>query len=212
MTEQIFRGLGCRTEFVSFTSSDHLDESVPRDHTRFFHSCSSQFKGTQSLLETWQAHPEWPELVAVINNNDNISAELAAPNIRLIRKRLSHEELRRLQNSIGFHLCTSEAEGFGHYIMEAMSCRAVTIATDGPPMNELVRPDRGILLGRLDKSVPMRLSHRYFFDPRSLEQAVQRAVNMKQTAREETGAAARAFFVDNDRNFRRRFIEVMRSL
>ena len=212
MTEDIFRAQGCRTEFVSFTSTDHLDESVPRDFTRFFHSCSSLFKGTQSLLETWKRHPEWPELVAIVNNNDNVTPEMAAPNIRLIRERVPFNELRQLQNSIGFHLCTSEAEGFGHYIMEAMSCRSVTLTTDGPPMNELVRPDRGVLIERLPDAVPMRLSHRYFFDPASLEREVDRVLRMNPVERAAMGDSARAFFLKNDQAFRQRFVDVLRDL
>ena len=212
MTERIFLEQGCPTEFVSFTSPDHLDATVSRDYSRFFHSCSSQLKGTKRLLETWKKHPEWPELVAVINNNDNITDDLRAPNIRLIRERLSHEELRRWQNAIGFHLCTSEAEGFGHYIMESMSCRAVTFTTDGPPMNELVRPERGFLLEHVEPPIPMRLSHRYLFKPESLEVQVERVLKMDRSTLDAMGAAAREFFLENDRTFRRNFIEILRGL
>ena len=212
LTEVIFRAQGCRTEFTSFTSEDHLDESVPRDFTRFFHSCSSQFKGTQRLLETWQRHPEWPELVAIINNNDLIPPSLEAPNICAIRERLSQEELLRLQNSIGFHLCTSEAEGFGHYIMEALSCRAVTLATDGPPMNELIRPGRGLLIPRRAEAPPMRLSRRYLFDAAGLEGCVEQALGLDATSHQVIGEKGRNFFLENDRAFRRDFIALIKSL
>jgi hypothetical protein len=213
LTERIFQKLGCRTEFVSFTSEDHLDESVPRDETKFFHSCSSQYKGTQRLLETWRAHPEWPELIAVINNHDQIPAGLdQAPNIRAIRKPLSGPELKALQNSTGFHICCSEAEGFGHYIMEAMSCRAVTFTTNGPPMNELVQPSRGMLVEHDEECPPMRFSHRYLFKPESLEAQVERALKFDPATLRRLGDAGRSFFLENDRFFRRRFVEVMRSL
>ena len=212
-TEQIFQKLGCRTEFTSFTSEDHLDEQVVRDRSKFFHSCSSQYKGTQRLLETWQAHPEWPELTAVINNHDLLPAGLdQAPNIRAIRRRVSASELKALQNAHGFHLCCSEAEGFGHYIMEAMSCRAVTFTSDGPPMNELVQPSRGLLVACEDNPPPMRLSNRYLFKPSSLEEQVERALALDAATLERMGEAGRAFFLENDRFFRRRFIEVMKSL
>ena len=213
MTERIFQKLGCRTEFVSFTSEDHLDETIPRDFTKFFHSCSSEYKGTQRLLETWQAHPEWPKLTAVINNNDKIPAGLdQAPNIRAIRTRLSNAELKTLQNASGFHICCSEAEGFGHYIMEAMSCRAVTFASDGAPMNELVRPSRGLLVACEDEPVPMRLSHRYFFKHQALEEQIERALKLDVPTLQRMGEAGRTFFLENDQFFRHRFIEVIRSL
>jgi glycosyltransferase involved in cell wall biosynthesis len=213
LTERIFQKLGCRIEFTSFTSEDHLDEQVPRNFHRFFHSCSSQYKGTQRLLETWRRHPEWPELTAVINNNDTIPAGLdQAPNIRAIRRRLSASELMSLQNACGHHICCSEAEGFGHYIMEAMSCRAVTFTSDGPPMNELVQPGRGLLVACEEEAPPMRFSHRYLFRHASLEEQVERALTFDPATRETLGAAGRSFFLENDRFFRRRFIEVMKSL
>jgi hypothetical protein len=213
LTERIFQAQGCRTEFVSFTSEDHLDESVPRDETAFFHSCSSQYKGTRRMLETWQRHPEWPRLTAVINNHDQLPAALfEGPNIRVIRERLSGAELRRLQNAHGFHLCCSEAEGFGHYIMEAMSCRAVTFTSDGPPMNELVQPERGFLVACEDERPAMRLSQRHLIRGDGLEEQVEKALALDPATRHGMGQAGRAFFLENNQFFRQRFIEVMKEV
>jgi len=212
LTERVFRQLGCRTEYVGFMSPDQLDEQVPRDPTKFFHACSSEHKGTQRLLEVWETHPEWPELVAVINNNGKIPASFKSGNIRAIRQRLTKAEVRQLQNSIRFHLCCSEAEGFGHYIMEAMSCRAVTFTTNGAPMNELIQPGRGILVDCLDDTPAMGLSHRYFFKPESLEEQVERVRKFDLAAVDEIGGAARAYFLESNRLFRERFPEIIRSL
>jgi len=212
LTGRVFSQLGCKTQYVGFMSEDRLDEQVPRDATKFFHTCSSQFKGTKSLLEAWKKHPEWPELVAVINNNDQIPADFHAPNVRAIRERLSNDEIRRLQNSFVFHICSSEAEGFGHYIMEAMSCRAITLTTNAPPMNELVEPSRGFLIDCLDKTVAMNLSHRYFIKPESLEEQVHRAMKLDQAAISQIGSNARDFFLETNQHFRKNFPELIRSL
>lgn len=213
LTERIFQQQGCRTEFVSFTSQDRLDESVPRRPLSFFHSCSSQYKGTQRMLETWQRHPEWPRLTAVINNNDLIPPELFdLPNLDAIREPVANEELRELQNAHVFHLCCSEAEGFGHYIMEAMSCRAVPITSDGPPMNELVQPDRGLLVECEDERPAMRLSQRHLIKHAGLEQQMERALSLSDAERERMGQAGRKFYLENDAFFRKRFIEAMQSL
>jgi hypothetical protein len=213
LTERVFRELGCPTEYVGFTSQDHLDPLVSRETCKFFHSCSSQYKGTRRLLEVWKAHPEWPELVAVVNHNDTIpESSFRAANLRAIRRPVSDAELRQLQNSIPFHLCPSEAEGFGHYIMEAMSCRAVTFTTDGPPMNELIDPSRGLLVDCLAERPKMALSHRYLFDPKSLEAQVERALKFDPETLQRLGANARDFFLENDRVFRRKFIEVMNAV
>jgi len=204
--------MGCRSEFIGFFSKDHLDEQVPRDYTRFFHACSSQFKGTKRLLETWQKHPEWPELVAVINNNPTVPDDMGGPNIRAIRQPMSDEEIKHLQNSYAFHLCTSEAEGFGHYLMESMSCRALVFTTNGPPMTELVDSSRGVLLDRLDGTKPLGLSHSYFFTPESLEREVERAMKMDRATIDQIGARAREFFLQSNETFLATFPEVIRSL
>jgi glycosyltransferase involved in cell wall biosynthesis len=213
LTDEIFRAHGCRTEFTGFMSPDHLDESVPRRELSFFHSCSSQYKGTRRTLETWQRHPEWPRLTTVVNHNETIPPELFdLPNVEAIRKPLSNEEVLRLQNEHVFHLCCSEAEGFGHYIMEAMSCRAVPFTSDAPPMNELVQPDRGFLVACEEERVPLNQSHRYFIRHASLEQQVERALKLDPAERARMGEAGRAFFLEMNRFFARRFIEVMKSL
>ena len=211
LTERIFRNLGLQTEYIGFTSLDHYDGQVPRDYTKFLHASSSPCKGSKRLLEVWKAHPEWPELIVVDPNNDSTIASSGRPNIR-ITKWLPTSEFWQLQNSIGFHMCCSEAEGYGHYIMESMGCGAVTFTTNGPPMNELVQPSRGILLDCLDETSALGLSHRYFFKPESLEEQIPRVMKLDQAALKQIGSSARAFFLENDRLFRQNFPGVIQSL
>jgi len=110
------------------------------------------------------------------------------------------EEIRRLQNSHLFHLCLSEAEGWGHYIAEAMSCGAVAITCDAPPMNELVRPDRGLLVAA--KAVgQLNAATRYHFDETALETAVEEARAMPRAHYEALGASARRWFETNQQRF-----------
>jgi glycosyltransferase involved in cell wall biosynthesis len=212
LTEHIFRDLGHDTKFIGFTSRDHYEPAVPRDFTRFFHACSSPYKGTKRLLEVWKAHPEWPELVIVVTNRDEVVVDFRAPNVRIISEYLPDAEYRQLQNSMGFHICCSEAEGFGHYLMEALSCGAVILATDAPPMNELVQPDRGMLLDCVGEGSEVGLTHRSFFKPESLEEQVRRVLNFDRPTLDQIGASARAFFLENDRLFRRSLPEVVRNI
>ena len=93
-------------------------------------------------------------------------------NVNLITSRLNAEDVSALQNSVPIHICTSECEGFGQIIAEAISVGAVVITTDTPPMNELVTPDRGLLVA-VERSQPMHLDRRYFVDGQDLERQNQ---------------------------------------
>ena len=69
-----------------------------------------------------------------------------APNIKYYEKRLSDKELKELQNKCMCHVCPSAVEGYGHYIGEAVSCGAVVLTTNRPPMNEIVPIDGGMFV------------------------------------------------------------------
>ena len=121
------------------------------------------------------------------------------------------EALQTLQNEHGVHLCPSLSEGWGHYIVEAMSCGALTITTDGPPMNELVTPDRGLLIPS-DRSEPRHLGTNWIVSVADLEAVIQRSLALTDHEKQHLGNAAREWFVSNDREFRQRFADVVRTL
>ncbi len=79
-------------------------------------------------------------------------------------------------------------------------------------MNELVQPSRGILVNCLEETSPLGLSHRYFFQPKSLEEEIERASKFDEETLRQIGSSARAYFLESNRFFLRRFTEVMRSL
>jgi glycosyltransferase involved in cell wall biosynthesis len=112
-------------------------------------------------------------------------------------------QLRRMQNAHRFHLCPSEAEGFGHYLVEALGIGAVVLATDAAPMNELVTPRRGVLIP-YTRSRREGLVEHALVDETGIEQAVSQAMAMSDDECDQLGARARAFFVENDRAFRTR--------
>lgn len=205
LTERLFRERGCNTVYTGFTSLDHFEPVTGRDYTRFFHACSSPQKGTKRLIQTWGQHPEWPELVVTITNDDPVVRNFKAANVRILTDYLEDAEFRQMQNKMGFHICCSEAEGFGHYIMEAMSTGAVTFVTNGPPMNELVQPDRGLLIEHLPNPAPLGLTHAHLFDPGNLGEQIHHALKLTPSERDEIGRAGRAFFLENDRVFRQTF-------
>lgn len=204
--EQLFAGLGVDTLHMGFMSADRYDPSVPKDWRRFFHLAGgSTLKGTEDVLALWDAHPEWPELVLVQNQAN--APDSAPPNVTLRRGYLDDGELKRLQNACGVHLCTSRSEGWGHNIVEALSCGAVVVTTDAPPMNEHITPECGVLVP-VSRFEPRHLGCNFFVDRHTLEQVIERLAAQSPDAKQLLGEEARARF----EVFSRRFDTRIRSI
>jgi hypothetical protein len=197
--EPVFRTRGCKTTYIGFTSPDRLDRSVPR-RREFFHLAGrSELKGTERLIALWRRHPQWPRLTVV---QHAITAEPgpAAANIEHRIGYVDDATLKQLQNGLRFHLCPSETEGYGHYLVEALSTGAIVVTNDAAPMNELVTRDRGVLLA-CHASGQKNLATTYEFDETAMTAAVEHLIAAEAAELERLGAAARAWFEDNDRGF-----------
>ncbi|WP_045728587.1 glycosyltransferase [Xanthomonas sp. GPE 39] len=196
--EQRFATMGPATAFIGFCSDDCYCPQVPRERACLHVAGRSTAKGTAVLLQTWAKHPEWPRLTVVQSAKRPHSIQ--AENIDYLTGYLDQGELRRLQNAHRFHLCPSEVEGFGHYIMEAMSVGAVVITTNGAPMNELVTAERGLLVDPVGEGVD-NLGVRYRIDVAGIERAVAQALALSPMQCDALGTAARGFFELRRREF-----------
>jgi glycosyltransferase involved in cell wall biosynthesis len=199
--EQLFGARGSRVLKIGFDSDDRLERAVRR-MPQFLHLAGrSPLKGTQRLLALWRRHPEWPQLTLLQDAPaGRDSREVGAANVVLQRGFASDQQLRTLQNAHRFHLCLSEAEGWGHYIAEAMSIGAVTFTTDAPPMNELIGAGRGVLVGaRLGEQHNLARIAR--FDERALEAAIAHTLLLDEAQLDAIGAAARSWFLANKHGF-----------
>jgi glycosyltransferase involved in cell wall biosynthesis len=209
--QSIFDRLECKTEFISFTSIDRIDGRSIKDHGAFFHLAgkSRRKKGTETIIDLWMRHPEWPPLKII--QDSKFAQPVVAQNIEHITEYIDDRLLRQYQNSHGVHLCASESEGFGHYIVEAMSCKAVIITTNAPPMNELVTSERGVLTDyRHTKAVGLGIS--YYVDIADLQRKIEKVLGMGQVERERLGEGARDWYQQNDKFFRRRIVETLRDI
>ena len=210
----LFRERGCATSLIGFDSEDRAETGVGRVH-QFLHVAGrSPLKGTARLLALWQRHPEWPTLTLVQDASmpGAVPRErAAAPNVALHADYLSDTALRQMQNAHRFHVCTSEAEGWGHYIAEAMSVGAVTLTCDAAPMNELIAPGRGLPVAAQPGAVHnlVRLS---LFDEAALVAAVERALALPDSELESIGTAARGWFLQNKAGFAARLGQAMSRL
>ncbi len=206
----IFTSLGCRTDFVGFTSIDRRRADVPREPTFFHLGGRSGNKGSQAIVDVWLRKPSWPMLTLIQRKPLRLPASLPS-NIRLITDYIDDGELRLLQNRNLFHLCPSETEGFGHHLVEGMSVGAITLATDAPPMNEMVANDRGVLVAYARTGV-QQLATTYFVDDVALEHGIERLLALDAPARRARSDAARNWWEENDRGFRARLSEAILSV
>ncbi len=200
----LFDSLGCNTTFVGFTSVDRLDAAVEREPGFLHLAGRSRNKGTQPLVDLWLRHPQWPTLTIVQRGREH-PAQRTAANLVYITRYLEDAELRTLQNRHRFHLCPSETEGFGHHLVEGMSTGAVVLATDAPPMNELVDNQRGVLVAYRRTGI-QRLATTYHVDADTLEPGVERMLGLGAREQRMLGANARDWWQRNDRDFQRRLL------
>lgn len=197
--EQIFSALGSKTKYISFTSKDlHLNDEIP-DYGIFFHLAGrSTLKGTDTILKLWEKHPEWPTLT-IVQHKDN-APESVPKNVRLIAEYLPYSELIKLVNKHGIHLCTSLSEGWGHYIVEAMSSNSIVVTTDAPPMNELITDQRGTLVP-FHKKEPRHLGTNFSVDPDLLEEKISDLISQDTQSKQEKAKRARNWFEENNKQF-----------
>lgn len=205
----IFAAQGCATHYIGFSSDDRLDKTVPRERGFFHLAGRSAAKGTQAVIDAWLRHPQWPTLT-IVQSAKAATTHAQAANIVHRVEHVSDAELRTLQNRYRFHLCPSEAEGFGHYLVEALSVGAIVLTTDGAPMNELVAPERGLLIPPA-RTERLKLSPRYFVAVEAIESVVERALALDDAQVAGLSSAARDFFVAGDRAFRQRLPDAVRE-
>jgi hypothetical protein len=206
----IFEAEGCATEFVGFTSFDRLLTDVAREPSFLHLGGRSVNKGSQAILDLWLARPAWPTLTMIQRAPLNRPPALPA-NVRLITDYLDDDALRRMQNAHLFHLCPSETEGFGHHLVEGMSVGAIVLATDAPPMNEMVTPERGVLAG-YSRTGTQQLATTYYVDSAKLEAAVERMLAFDASERRVLSERARAWWEENDRAFGARLSKAIEAL
>jgi len=201
--ERIFRALGSEVRYVGFTSADRMLTQVQRQRVFLHLAGRSSAKGTQVLIDTWKRHPHWPLLV-VVQHPKRVRERVVAHNIDHRVTYLDDTQLQILQNACQFHICPSETEGFGHYLMEGLSVGAVVLATDGEPMDELVSAQRGIPIAVADVRND-GLVRRHFVSAAGIVAAVEQALAMDVAASQRISANARAHYLANSRSFRQRF-------
>ena len=207
---KMFSGNHAQTQYIGFTSFDHYAPEIIKKPSFLHLSGASKMKGTERLLQTWRRHPEWPVLTVYQSYPPSDPVEEPV-NIARHMTRLDPQTVRVLQNSHLYHLCLSEAEGWGHYIVEAMSCAAVVFVCDAPPMNELVTPTRGCCIAAITNSASNQAAC-WKFDITGLEAAIHHAITMTPEQANRLGQSARHWYLNNHSLFSTRLGTALKTL
>jgi len=103
-------------------------------------------------MECWKSRPDFPKLKIVTNYRwiydvyNEFFGDGSSKNIELVFGNVDALEFSKLISDSSIILCPSTMEGYGHYINQARAANAIVISTDGPPMNELVDNESGVLV------------------------------------------------------------------
>jgi glycosyltransferase involved in cell wall biosynthesis len=194
--------------YTGFTSIDRYNPKIQKDYTKFIHVAGkSPWKGTRSLIDTWKLHPEWPQLTLVWRQ-DSFGTQLdpqeisKIPNIKFMNGFLSDQKLDELVNLCGLHICPSEHEGFGHYINEARSVKAVVLYTDAPCMNEFFTENIGIPIQSHQIEIINTICPVYRSTIQDIEKAVSTAINTDIVTLRKMGERARECYLSDDSKFK----------
>lgn len=195
--ERIFNALNQRTAYIGFSSRDCLCEGIEKDYNLCLHVAGgSHYKGTKAILKAWTGKEALPHLTLLTQYSIHYHAQ---PNMDWFRERLPLQDLRIYQNSRGIHLCPSETEGFGHYLMEAMSTGAIVITTDAPPMNEFIDDERCLV--PYSRTAPCMLATRYFIDPEELVKCIENLMALPVEELKRMGDRNRTRYLQKSEEF-----------
>jgi glycosyltransferase involved in cell wall biosynthesis len=190
---------GKNVQFTGFLGLDLYDPKVTRELKCMHLRGKSGMKGTEQVIGAWQKDDTLPPLTIVSKDPIPLPAGLE----KRVKVVVSPDdaERNRLMNEAEIHVCPSIAEGWGHYITEAMSVGAVVVTTDASPMNEHIRPEWGYLVG----ITSTRNHHQAvltYTTPTLIAEAVRRAAALSPERRREVGMMARERFLKRNAEFK----------
>ena len=213
-----FPGLKGKCVYVPHSSNDVLSDGVvpSKDYNLFVHLAGkSHLKNTAEVLDAWLEAKGFPEMgyprLVITCKNGCLSPAIRSALTSFVRKedgQLVHplypnievwdampsEKYVHLQKLAGFYICPSLTEGYGHYINEGRGAGAVVISTDGPPMNELITPEIGILVKPVSSGPSpnnIRGGSSFKISSDEVQKAVRIAKSLPREALESMGRKAR---------------------
>jgi glycosyltransferase involved in cell wall biosynthesis len=210
--------------YTGFTSVDRFRSNCNMDYNMFIHICGkSRYKGTLKIVEAWINHPEFPLLtIKVYEMHDSVYSEIKkmlkhkiVNNLKINKDFVSEEEMFVLYNTCGIHLCPSNVEGWGHYIAEAKSAKAVVLYTNAPCMNETFTDGVdgiSIVCNTNSPIIINGLCPFYEINANDIANSVQKVLSLSLVEKQRIGNNARNSFLKNDKDFTFNFQNLIYNL
>ena len=204
---------------VGWESEDFYDPSVPR-RRKFLHVAGGS--GTKNTLAVACAFSKFfynPFALNKWNDKESIPFVLVSCQHEwgqmvqgrgncIYIKRAGETELKHLMNECLFHIMPSVTEGWGHVIHEGLSCGAVMLTTDFPPMNEYAGISKDLLVSsKMQESTGAARSA--WVGAIDVKVAVEKAWQLDNTQIEQIQKNAREAFLDQRECFRQKLREVV---
>jgi hypothetical protein len=163
------------------------------------------------VIRTWEKNPTFPPLT-IVQDPSKWKRRVCSKNVSHIYDHLDEHVLKTLQNAYGVHVCPSETEGFGHYIMEALSVRSLVITTNAASHERTHHSrDRGVLVDYVRRA-PQRLATNYYAAETTLERGVRAVMAMSDDMRERIKENGRQFYESNDAFFRSSLVDTLNRI
>ncbi len=202
-----------RCQHIGFESQDLYDPTIERKRTFLHLAGQSRYKNSQAVAYAFAKYFDDPsdkdihkELVFVGAYPEEVQFAQGHKNVRYIN-RASPAELKRLLNESIFHIIPSGAEGWGHAIHEGLSCGAVVITTDFPPMNEYDGVARDFLVP-YQRTIPELAAQRAMVGAMEVKAIIEKVAKLNdEKIRVLSEHARNAFLIQRD-SFRTEFKKV----
>lgn len=203
----VFRRWGMRNvHHTGFLGRDMYDPGVPREWRAVHLAGHSSHKHTDMVIGAWQIAPDRLPPLTVISHHPR----QVPRGVRML-SRIGDDELRTELNGARLHLCPSRAEGWGHYITEAMSTANLVITTDASPMNEHIWPTHGLLIKPSARG-STHAAATHGVTVRGILDAVHQAETLDGPARALMGAAARQHLLARNAAFTKTALDLLHRL
>jgi hypothetical protein len=158
------------------------------------------YRPVNTVVAAWR--PTMPELHIVGDVPDLPTGDHLPANVVVHAGHMKDGDLQELRHECGIVVGLSQCEGFQHAVNEARCAGALIVATDAPPMNEVVDPSYAVLVPVSgSKPCPSGLGLAWSVEPDAVRDAVCDLAAYSFKEKKAMSAAARKAYEANHTAF-----------